>query len=142
VALRRHSSVRHLHAVESHDSAPTGIETPLIERAVELEALHSAVARLVGGDGGVVVLEAAAGLGKTVLLEHAGQHAAQAGIRVRTAAPGPLERHFPFGVVRTLLEAPLRDASEAQRARLLDGAAAPQGPCCSTARSPAATARR
>jgi DNA-binding CsgD family transcriptional regulator len=85
------------------------------------------VTRLAGGDGGVVVLEAAAGLGKTVLLEHAAQRAAQAGFRVRTAAPGPLERHFPFGVVRALLEAPLRDASEPQRARLLDGAAASAG---------------
>jgi hypothetical protein len=46
---------------------------------------------------------------------------------VRRAAPGPLERHFAFGVVRALLEAPLRDASEPERSRLLDGAAAPAG---------------
>ena len=38
--------------------------------------------------------------------------AADAGWQVRRAAPGPLERHFPFGVVRALLEAPLRDASD------------------------------
>ena len=42
--------------------------------------------------------------------------AAAAGCLVRRAAPGPLERHFPFGVVRALLEAPLREASE-ERAR-------------------------
>ena len=72
-------------------------------------------------------MEAAAGLGKTALLEHACGLAADAGCLVRRAAPGPLERHFPFGVVRALLEAPLRDAPRPERARLLDGAAAPAG---------------
>ena len=61
------------------------------------------------GGGGVVVLEAPAGLGKTVLLEHARVLADDAGLLVRRAAPGPLERHFPFGVVRALLEAPVRE---------------------------------
>ena len=74
-----------------------------------------------------MVLEAPAGLGKTALLEHAARRATQAGCLVRRAAPGPLERHFPFGVVRTLLEAPLRDASSHERARLLEGAAASAG---------------
>src|SRR5262249_55992556 len=63
----------------------------------------------------------------TALLEHAEERLTAAGSRVRRAAPGPLERHFPFGVVRALLEAPLRDASERERARLLDGAAEPAG---------------
>jgi DNA-binding CsgD family transcriptional regulator len=62
-----------------------------------------------------------------VLLEHAEERLTAAGSRVRRAAPGPLERHFPFGVVRALLEAPLRDASERERARLRDGAAEPAG---------------
>ena len=74
-----------------------------------------------------MVLEAPAGLGKTVLLEHAAVRVRDAGCRVRRAAPGPLERHFAFGVVRALLEAPLRGASEPERTRLLDGAAAPAG---------------
>ena len=51
----------------------------------------------------------------------------EAGCRVRRAAPGPLERHFGFGVVRALLEGALRDASDERRARLLEGAAAPAG---------------
>ena len=95
--------------------------------------------RLAGGEGGVVVLEAPAGLGKTVLLEHAEQRARDAGCRVRRAAPGPLERHFAFGVVRALLEAPLRDASEPERTRLLDGAAAPAGALLLDGTCPAAT---
>jgi DNA-binding NarL/FixJ family response regulator len=74
-----------------------------------------------------VVVAAPAGLGKTALLDHAARAAAAAGCVLRHAAPGPLERHFGFGVVRTLLEGPLRDADEQRRARLTEGAAAPAG---------------
>ncbi len=119
-------SSAHLHVVESGPAATAGTQ-PLIERALELEVLGGAVRRLADGDGAVVVLEAPAGLGKSTLLEHVGPLATAAGCLVRRAAPGPLERHFPFGVVRALLEAPLRDASEQERARLLDGAAASAG---------------
>ena len=101
----------------------------LIERAHELDVLRAAVPRLAGGDGGVVVVAAPAGLGKTVLLEHAAQRRRrEAGCLVRRAAPGPLERHFAFGVVRALLEgAAARRVRASERARLLDGAAAPAG---------------
>ena len=61
------------------------------------------------------------------MLERGAALAADAGCLVRRAAPGPLERHFPFGVVRALLEGPLRDAPRPERARLLEGAAAPAG---------------
>ena len=124
---RRRGDTRHLHVVPSHRAAPAGAPAPLIERAHELEALDAGVARVAGGTGGVVVVAAPAGLGKTALLEHAARQAAQAGCVVRHAAPGPLERHFAFGVVRTLLEGPLRDADEQRRARLTEGAAAPAG---------------
>src|SRR3954468_6862900 len=113
----------HLHVIGPEHQVTPG-PAPLIERDVELEVLGGAVTRLAAGDGGVVVLEAPAGLGKTALLDRATRLAEEAGCLVRRAAPGPLERHFPFGVVRTLLEPPLRDATGAERARLLDGAAA------------------
>ncbi|HET6951890.1 MAG TPA: LuxR family transcriptional regulator [Acidimicrobiales bacterium] len=100
-------------------------ETSLLERAEELAALDAAVANLARGDGGVVVITAAAGLGKTSLLEAAIRQAGRVGALVRRAAPGPLERHFPFGAVRTLLERPLRDAPADERARLGGGPAAP-----------------
>ena len=102
-------------------------DVPLIERTVELGMLAGAVRRLADGEGGVVVLDAPAGLGKTALLERAALFATDSGCLVRRAAPGPLERHFPFGAVRALLEAPLREASGEERARLLDGAAAAAG---------------
>ena len=89
--------------------------------------LRSSVDRLASGGSGVVVLEAPAGLGKTALLEYGASLAAQAGYLVRRAAPGPLERHFSFGVVRALLEGPVREASGDEREHLLDGAAAAAG---------------
>jgi len=119
-------SVSHLHVVAS-EPVTTHDTAPLIERAVELGVLAGAACRLADGDGGVVVLDASAGLGKTALLERAALFATDAGCLVRRAAPGPLERHFPFGVVRALLEAPVREASEKERAQLLDGAAALAG---------------
>src|SRR3954451_22052896 len=102
--------MRTLHLVES--------PSPIVERIFELDALRAAVR----GGGGVVLLEAAAGLGKTILLDHGAALAAETGWQVRRAAPGPLERHFPFGLVRTLLEAPVRESG-----MVLDGAAAAAG---------------
>jgi DNA-binding CsgD family transcriptional regulator len=97
-------------------------ETQLIERGAECDALGRAVAHLADGTGGVVVLEAAAGLGKTVLLEHTADLARDAGCLVRRAAPSPHERHFPFGVVRTLLEAVLPDAAPRPLTLIVDDA--------------------
>jgi DNA-binding CsgD family transcriptional regulator len=85
--------------------------------------LDESIGRLPDGHGGAVVLDGAAGLGKTALLEHAMAAAAERGFQVRHAAPGPPERNFQLGVVRALLEAPLRDAGEGERARLLRGPA-------------------
>ena len=117
----------HLHVVGSDPASSTSAAASLLERTVELDVLGEAITRLSGRNGGVVLLEAAAGLGKSALLEHATQSAGDAGYLVRRAAPGPLERHFPFGVVRALLEAPLREVPDEQRERLLDGAAAAAG---------------
>ena len=80
----------------------------LLERDAELSVLGGAVAGVLRGEGAVVVLEAAGGLGKTALLEHAARLARGAGCDVRRAAPGPLERGFPYGVVRALLETRVR----------------------------------
>jgi DNA-binding CsgD family transcriptional regulator len=104
-----------------------GASVELVERDEESQFLERAVARLEDRVGGLVTLRAAAGLGKTTLIERAAVNAEAAGHLVRVAAPGPQERHFPYGVVRSLLEAPLRDAAPAERLRLLDGAAGQAG---------------
>src|SRR3954466_14492549 len=83
-------------------------DQPLLERGAELEALTDAVGRATRGRGAIAVLEASAGRGKPALLGRAVAHAREAGCEVRRAMPGPLERHFRYGVVRALLEAPLR----------------------------------
>jgi DNA-binding CsgD family transcriptional regulator len=99
----------------------------LIERDGELETLAVALARLEDRVGGVVTINASAGLGKTTLVERATAGATKVGYRIRSAAPGPQERHFAYGVMRTLLEGPLHDADERERSRLLDGAAVQAG---------------
>ena len=99
----------------------------LIERDSELAALAGALAALEDRVGRVVTVKAPAGLGKTTLLERAIAGATRAGYRVRRAAPGPQERHFAYGVMRTLLEAPVHDADKAERSRLLDGVAGQAG---------------
>jgi DNA-binding CsgD family transcriptional regulator len=94
------SAIRHL-------SANRASPTPhLVERDDELGVIEAAVAGVISGTGATVLLEADAGLGKTALLDHAHSRAAAALLRVRRAAPSRLERSFPFGVVRALLEEP------------------------------------
>jgi DNA-binding CsgD family transcriptional regulator len=61
----------------------------------------------------------------TALLDQIARAAADAGSVVRRIAPVPGERDLEFGVMRALLEAPLRRLPECRRAALLDGAAGP-----------------
>ena len=126
---RRAGSSRQLRLLEpaSAPAITTSVEGPLIERDGELDVLHEAVNGLARGAGRVVVIDGSAGLGKSALIDYAATIAARAGCTIRRAAPSPQERQFAFGVVRTLLETPLADASEHERTELLDGAAAAAG---------------
>ena len=90
----------------------------LLERADELRRIR----RVLDGEGGVVVIAAPAGLGKTKVLEAVIADARAEGIQTLIARSSELERDFAFGVVRQLLEAAVLDAGE-QRAELLSGAA-------------------
>ena len=78
------------------------------------------------GRGGVVVVEGAAGSGKTALLRAFRDDAG--GVRVLQATGGELEREFPFGVVRQLFERAVLAAPLEQRERWLSGAAALAAP--------------
>src|SRR4051794_28437853 len=116
------------------------LEAPApIERSAEIAALTAAVENLGTGRGGVVLVEAQPGLGKSDLLEHAADKACGDGHVVRYAAPMATEREYELGVLRSLLAAPLRDhvpgtgtnlcdqAGGAARALLLDGDAPAPG---------------
>lgn len=70
----------------------------------------------------MVVVEGAAGIGKSRLATELRRRAEQQGIRVLSARAGELERDFPFGVVRQLFEPELADPDT--RERILSGAAA------------------
>ena len=95
----------------------------LLERSEELARIESALAEARAGRGTFVVIEGPAGIGKTALLAAARTAAADGGMRVLRSRGTELEREFAFGVVRQLFEPPLADASELERADLLQGAA-------------------
>lgn len=99
-----------------------GIADVLLERDAELEAIGRTLARGAGGEGGLLVVDAPAGGGKSVLLRAARPMAAERGLRVLHARGAELEREFGFGVVRQLLEPLLRDP-DVDQADLLAGAA-------------------
>ena len=101
-------------------AAPTG---QLLERAGELARIESALARAREGHGTFVVIEGPAGIGKTALLGALRTGAANGGMRVLRSRGTELERDFAFGVVRQLFEPPLAEASELERADLLQAAA-------------------
>jgi DNA-binding CsgD family transcriptional regulator len=93
-----------------------GVGHPVIlERERELAALSAVAAAGAAGHGGLVLVEGPAGIGKTTLLRAACDRCD--GQRVLTARGLALERGFPYGIVRQLLD-PVRG-----EAGPLDGAA-------------------
>src|SRR6266540_1233214 len=96
---------------------------PLLERNEELARIESALADARTGRGRFVVVEGPAGIGKTALLAAARAAAAEGGMRVLRSRATELETNFAFGVVRQLFEPPLVEASELERADLLQAAA-------------------
>jgi DNA-binding CsgD family transcriptional regulator len=100
----------------------------LLERERELRVLDEALGAAQEGRGGVVLIEAAPGLGKTSLLAAACESAAQAGFSCLRARATLLERDFAYGAVRQLLEPAVARASHAERGRLFAAAAAASRP--------------
>ena len=96
----------------------------LLERERELTELENALTGAQQGRGQVVLVEAPAGLGKTSLLRAASETAAQADFTTLRARASELERDFAYGCVRQLVEPAVGKASDAERDRLFEGAAA------------------
>jgi DNA-binding NarL/FixJ family response regulator len=102
----------------------TGCEPDLLlERERELAAISRYVGAAGAGEGGSLMLEGPAGIGKTALLTAACEQARHAGMATLTARAAELESALPWGVVRSLLEAELAAASRAEQRKLLSGAA-------------------
>lgn len=97
----------------------------LLERERELGRIERAVEAARGRSGSLLLIEGSAGIGKTALLEAAARNARGAGLSVLAARATEIEREFPFGAVRQLLEPALRAAAPDDREALLSGAAAP-----------------
>lgn len=98
-------------------------EIGLIEREYEGAILVAALRGARDGRGSFVLVEAAAGLGKTSLLTGAAASAADLGVRVLAARATELDRSLAFGVVRQLFSPLLRSAPASLRRDLLRGAA-------------------
>ncbi|MDP8909957.1 MAG: AAA family ATPase [Chloroflexota bacterium] len=96
----------------------------LLERQREVDQVVDFLDAAQRGRGAVAVVYGPAGIGKTSLLTAARRLAAERGVDCLHARGGELERDFPFGVVRQLLEAPLRAMPSRRRAALLGGEAA------------------
>lgn len=92
----------------------------LLERGVELDELRACLLDARESAGRLVLVEGAAGIGKTSLLRAAREAASEQGLRVLSARGSQLERDFPFALVRQLFEPVLRAAGPDERERLLD----------------------
>ena len=105
---------------------PPAVAQPaaLLEREHEVERVRVALRAAGQQAGGVLIIEGAAGVGKSRLLEEARLRAPDLGVTVLSARATELEQGFPYGVVRQLFERLLLEADAGERERWLAGAAA------------------
>ncbi|MDA8355674.1 MAG: AAA family ATPase [Actinomycetota bacterium] len=80
------------------------LDEVLLERTGEMAAIEVALEGALGGDGGCIVIEGPAGIGKSALLAAARRDASARGMTVVAARASELEEDFAYGVVRQLLE--------------------------------------
>jgi len=104
-------------------AAGSGDSARLWDREAELAEISRALARAHGGEAGLLVLRGPAGIGKSALLQDAQRLAEEIGLVVLRARAAPVEREYPYGVVRQLFE-PVLARGGPRAASLLSGAAA------------------
>ena len=95
----------------------------LLEREGELARFDRVFNRVGARLGAVVVVQGAAGIGKSELLAALGAGAQARGFRLLSARGSEFETEIAFGVARQLFEPMLRAASPVERRQLLDGVA-------------------
>ncbi|MGH2828261.1 MAG: AAA family ATPase, partial [Actinomycetota bacterium] len=97
---------------------------PLLEREDALEVLHESLTLAEAGRGSLVMVEGAAGVGKTSLLDEIGAAAAARRFTILTGRGKEREREVPLVMVEGLFRTFLRGLDEAERSTLLVGSAA------------------
>lgn len=112
-------------ASSSLTGAAVSGETRLLERERELAECTAAFERALAGGGGIVVVEGAAGIGKTEFLRAVRAQAAARDVRVLAARGLEVESELAYGGVRQLLEPVFRASAPEEAVRLLSGAARP-----------------
>ena len=100
-----------------------GRDPVILERDNELATLAAAIGDAAAGCGTLALVEGPAGIGKTTLLRAACQLPVAAEAQVLTARGLALERDFPYGIVRQLIEPARAAATPQEWTGLLDGAA-------------------
>jgi DNA-binding CsgD family transcriptional regulator len=95
----------------------------LLEREGEIGQASKLIDSLGGGEGRLLLVEGAGGIGKTQMLQAIREAARERGARTLSARASELERQSPFNAVRTLLEPSVARAPPDERERLLAGAA-------------------
>ncbi len=111
----------------------------MLERDRELERIDDALLAAREGTGALLIIEGAAGIGKTALTLAAQRRAREMKIEVAAARGSELERELAFGVVRQLLEPHVAGADQSERSELFWGAAALAEPLFSPVPAPAGT---
>jgi DNA-binding CsgD family transcriptional regulator len=94
-----------------------------------------------GGRGAVALIEGAAGIGKTSLLQRAATFGRDAGCTTVSARGSELERDFAFGLVRQLLELLVAGLGADDRDEAFAGAAALAAPIFEVGETPAGGTR-
>ena len=109
-------------AIERSTTSPDR-PTDLLEREAELEQIGAALRGAAAGSGAVVIVEGAAGIGKSSLLGAAAELAEAGRMTVLSARGAPLEREFALGVVIQLLAPSIEPLTDSERDRAFAGAA-------------------
>ncbi|MDT0442555.1 helix-turn-helix transcriptional regulator [Streptomyces johnsoniae] len=95
----------------------------LLERDRELAAIDAAIEGCRSGSGQLLIVEGAAGLGKTALLAALRDRARSAEFTVLQARSVEFESKFSYGVLRQLFENWLSSVGRQERSRVLSGPA-------------------
>ena len=97
----------------------------ILSRHEEIARANGLIGRALHGNGGVLLVEGSAGIGKTRLLSEIGSMASDSGLVVLPGRASELEKGFAFGLVSQAVEPALERIDATDRARLFTGVVRP-----------------